>query len=219
MKKCLIIIGAILVLIGLLIAGATSRTPESVPDVALVKAVQPFSRDLLEVGTSTPNFEVRRYSLHFSFDDAVKDLEKELGDKHWTKNVTYAKASFESSSHELVEVDRGRLIELPPGTDLVNGFDDDRFPLVDYMNPPQSIGWVMVTTNRKLSLVQAARQAMQKRFGKREILNQRSYELVCTNPVMGSVNQPVDVDKGSDELQGKGHNFSFFVAPAVAADK
>jgi hypothetical protein len=86
------------------------RKPTEMPDVGPLRTEKPFAQSIELVGMS-PGFNLRNYSMHMSYDEAVLLFERELGPKGWTHSDSYFRSEFRSKPKggDSIVIYRGRM--------------------------------------------------------------------------------------------------------------
>jgi hypothetical protein len=209
-KKFLIGAGAIVLMTALIVTVALRDAGDG--DLALLKDVNPFaSSTQLYLSSSLPDREVRMYSLHVVYDEAVKSLKNDLGRSGWTWKTTYAKAILTSPSrYESIIVERGRVTDMD---DVKSSSSHHfRFPPNPLLEPsPNPRVWVMVTTRRKINLIETLREKLREQT--KETAPAKSFAIRYMAPSSGSPWQLVDIDKGTDHLEGTRVSARVFSSP------
>jgi hypothetical protein len=200
--------GVALILTGLLVT-ATLRNPAASPDVSIVKGVKPLTWALVDDGSTLPKRQVRSYSMHMPFDEAVKAVDREMTAKSWIHETFYEYAMFSDgtgSKGESVRVERGRFVEgiAPPKLSHRASHRATSGPVF-----PDPHGWVTITTTRSIGPIIGLARRMRKALSKPVTI---SYCVVRPAPQMGtSTATMVDVNAGTSHLEGDGLYISFFV--------
>jgi hypothetical protein len=195
----LAVIGAIVLLVGLLVIAAM-RDPAG-SDVKIVRGVKPFYS-----GTEDDARLIRYYSLQLPYDEAVKSVQKELSGPGWMSKVTYGETVFAHMRNlEFVQIHRGRTVLDLETADT--GFGG-RSPFKLAGPAPDPHGWVTIITVRKTAPTRAFLRGLQKEDNGPRL----PYCLVIPEPKTGPRDQQVDVHKGTASLESDNLTEMFKIA-------
>jgi len=151
-------VGVALAIASLYIFGASGGGP----DIALVHGIVPSAWRLYPEDSRIPRRETRVYSLHRSFGDVVRDLDKAFPTPKWERRETSMEVTYaDPKTNASVTVIRERLFPgiVAPSGDQVLQMGGER-----YGDCPAGglHGWVTITTSRGLSLVGGATQKLRR---------------------------------------------------------
>lgn len=203
MKKGIFAIGIPVVIAPILIAAAL-RDPTALADIAPLSHETPFATEIESAGYDT-GFKMRTYSLHMSFDDAVKFFETQLASKGWTHMDSYGECRFHSKPHggDDLWIARGRLL-----TDVKNEDGKNykvkgslaKFEHLSSHDLSDCRDWVTVQSVRRFGQLDSALLSLRRSMrepARRMVL----FEIVAPAQKPGTSGIPIDVHVGTSRLE------------------
>jgi hypothetical protein len=207
-KKRILVIGAIVLVIGLLVT-ASLHDAGVVQDVALLRDVKPFAHGI-ELPGGVPGLVRRHYSLNMPYDEVVTALETELAPLGWTHTDTYWESRFSQKGRldlDSILVRRGRLVtglRQPSGNRGTLTGSIKKLTRETGSNLPDSHDWVSVISTRRVGSVDTfllkVRKLLKKKKDNASAPFTR-YEILSPMPMRGSTKDLVDVKTGTRALE------------------
>ena len=175
------------------------------PDIQIVKGVRPIWTEIGRMPNGGPYLVYRIYSLHMPYDDAVKSALSDPRLKNFNQKITFDRAEFLSADRlELAGIERKEMIEGDPKLITSQNYSKSTGPVKDLIrHSPDPHGWITVTTQVRVGDAKGAMQHWaQKLMETFEHGRKQVFVGLVVEPKDGDASQPVDVFKGTTQLEG-----------------
>jgi len=212
MKKRVALIAASIFTVIAVIAALILRDPS---EIKLVKGVKPFYTIYVE-GGPPGTFVQRSYSLHMSYDEAVRQVDKEIPPS-WVRQKDYGLASFSSQRSESVVIRRERyvtgLVESKKWRLDAEYLDIDSglltVPAKVVGNVPDSEGWITVDTEHTLTRFEFFTTKIRHTIGNYHQPKSTPYQVVSQRPKSNAIIVHLPLDSDTASLASKDQEVSF----------
>ena len=208
MKKRAALIAASIFTVLAVLAALIFRDPS---DIKLVKGVKPYATAYFE-STNRNTFVQSSYSLHMSYDTAVRQIDKELPSS-WRRAKNYNNTIFQGPNSEIIFVHRARYV-----TNLTLGADWSALseggiltvPAATISNVPHAEGWITVDTERYLSSFETTTTKIKHALTNYHEPKAHAYQLVSQVAKGDSNVGKLPIDTDTTSLASKDQQVTFF---------
>jgi len=217
MKKRVPLIAASLFTVLAVLAALIFRDPS---DIKLVKGIKPYTTQYFVTkywGGRTDNLVKRSYSLHMSYDKAVREIDRQLPSS-WTREKNFGLATFMSPNSETILVERGRYVTglqkskhwSIPTEDLNSNYDILTVSAKIVANVPNADGWITVETERTLSRFESFTTKLKHAITHYHQQRSGPHQLVSQRPKPNAIILGLPMDSDTTSLVSKDQEVSFW---------
>ena len=170
------------------------------PDLAILKDQKPLMASVQPLGPEQSAVVVCEYSLHMSYDDAVKSVAPQVPDG-WQRETRFAAATFRAPapSGDFISIERSRTVMglKPPSVSIGSTVSGTVPQLASTIGAPvpDYKGWITVRTYQDPTTVSPDIVAVMKNA------KEQNYAVITPEPVEGHTSQIVDPDSGTSNME------------------
>jgi len=211
-KRVALITAASIFTVLAVLAALIFRDPS---DIKLVNGVKPVSTKYFQGITGT--FVLRNYSLRMSYDEAVREIDRQLPSS-WMREKNFGLATFMSPNSETILVERGRYVTglqkskdwSIPTEDLNSNYDILTVSAKIVSNVPNADGWITVETERSLSRFESFTTKIKHTVTHYHRQRSGPYQLVSQRPKPNAIILGLPMDSDTTSLVSKDQEVSFW---------